>query len=223
MKLNKTEILILTAMAQAYGPQTVSELYRALPPGLFSTKNALSSRLCEMRGRNLTNSVTLDSGINEWQATDGALRMLPDAIDGDISAVPEPAVSEPIQPDSPDILRDADRTDMHDPIAADFAAAIEAADEVVSTELPDSEPNPPVCADAETIIDLIERGDMEYAHPEVSDDLIEEANSLRLQNPFPRLRDALYVLAVLADFIGDRPAMVTELDRISDYLEREAA
>ena len=203
MKLNKTEILILTALAQAYGPQTVSELYRALPSGLFSTKNALSARLCEMRGRNLLTSETLNSGINEWQATDSALLML-SAVTADISAVPEPAVSEPIQPDSPDILRD---------IPLDIYADSDSIADTVATAMEEFNAlGTPFCADLD---------------PATSDDfnaaLVEEANSLRLQNPFPRLRDALYVLTVLADLIGDRPAMVTELDRISDYLEREAA
>lgn len=205
MKLNKTEILILTAMAQAYGPQTVSELYRALPPGLFSTKNVLSARLCEMRGRNLTNSVTLDSGINEWQATDGALRMLPDAIDGDISAVPEPAVSEPIQPDSPDIPPDIspDIVDDSDSIADTVATAMEEFNALGT----------PFCADLD---------------PATSDDfnaaLVEEANSLRLRRPLPREHDALYVLSVLIDILGrDSPAMAYELTRVAAYIEGEYA
>lgn len=206
MKLNKTDILILSALAHAYGPQSVSEIYRAMPTGLFTTKNALSARLCEMRKRNLTNSVTLDSGINEWQATDGALRMLPDAIDGDISAVPEPAVSEPIQPDSPDILRD---------IPLDIYADSDSIADTVATALEEfSALGTPFCTDN------LGTG----INPnEVSDELVEEANTLRLAKPFPRLQDALYVLAVLADFIDDRPAMVHELDRISDYLEGRPA
>lgn len=170
--------------------------------GLKPTKNALSARLCEMRKRNLTNSVTLDSGINEWQATDGALRMLPDAIDGDISAVPEPAVSEPIQPDSPDIPPDIspDIVDDSDSIADTVATALEEFNALGTPFCADMDPN------------------------EVSDDLIEEANSLRLRRPLPREHDALYVLSVLIDTLGrDSPAMAYELTRVAAYIEGEYA
>lgn len=235
MKLNKTDLLILTALTQAYGPQTVSELYRALPANLFANKRALSSRLCEMRGRNLLTSKTLDSGINEWLATDSALLMLP-AVTADSSAATEIPVSEPTQPDSPEPavsepMVDTDKTDATDPIAADFAAAMDAAEVVDATVPPydDSDSihetiatvmggfnalGTPICADLDEV----------DATPEVSDDLIEEANSLRLRRPLPREHEALFVLSVLIDTLGrNQPAMAYELTRIAAYIEGEVA
>lgn len=213
MKLNKTETLILSALNPSYGPQPVSEIYRALPTGLFTTRNALSARLCAMRKQGLLHSVTLDSGINEWQATDAGLQMLPDVIGPDISAVPEPAISEPIQPDSPDISPDM-AAPRPDPIAVDFAAAIEAAEEVQGAELrffpeSDDRPRPPWrgCSD-------------EAAPGEVRDALVEEANTLRLRDRLPRLQNALYVLSVLIDRMGrDYPGIAYELTRIAAYIE----
>ncbi len=67
--------------------------------------------------------------------------------------------------------------------------------------------NPQVCADRPEI--------------EVSPDLLEEASSLFLSTPFPRLHDALYVLHTLAEFLKDRPAMAYELERIAAYMVEE--
>lgn len=204
MKLNKTDVLILTAISNRYGSPTVSELYTDLPGGLFSNKRALSARLCEMRGRNLLNSKTTDRGINEWALSEaGGLvikgqGLIPDTdISPDISYTPEPAISDAIQPDRMDIAPDISEREP-DPIAADFAAAIEVADAITD-------------------------GQYIYVHPEVSDDLVTEANTLRMAEPFPRLHDALYILAVLADFVGNRAEIATELDRIADYLREVSA
>lgn len=201
MTLNKTDALILSKLTQAYGPQTVSELYSAMPDGLFANKRALSSRLCEMRTRNLLTSKTLDSGINEWLASVEGLNGLKAQI-----------------ADSQDIS-----ADIPDPIAADFAAALEADEEIGITDLPEfiPEPNQPVCA--ALVNDIVPRDarDTSPEWPDVSEDLVEEASSLFLATPFPRLHDALYVLHILAEFLKDRPTMAYELERVAAYLVEE--
>jgi len=222
VKLNKTEIAIMTTIMGIYGAPRVSEIHAALPSGLFATRTALSARLCQMRNRGLLKSRTIDDGINEWIVSDEgelALRAAqqgadPGPIQPDSAHAPKPVISEPIQPDSVDILPDIS-ADIPDPIAADFAAAIEAAEEVLAAELPemDRSPRPPWlgCSD-------------EAGPDEVSDELVEEANRLRLRRPLPREQDALYVLSVLIDTLGrDTPAMAYELTRIAAYIEGEYA
>jgi len=115
------------------------------------------------------------------------------AIAPDMKPVSEPAIPEPTQPDRVDI-------------SADIHAVFSAAD------IPEfSDPNPPVCADIDTRPEW----------PDVSEDLLEEASSLFLMTPFPRLHDAIYVLHTLAEFLSDRPAMAYELERVAAYLVEE--
>lgn len=197
MNLCESERLLLKALHLAGGMPTTKELSDYLPEAMAKAKG-LSSRLCDLRKKGMVHSEMSEVGVNHWALTaDGADALLVAPYSPDTDDAPEPAVCEPIQADSPDISPDI--YDDSDSIAATVATALEEFNALGT----------PFCAD------------MDPAG--VSDDLVEEANSLRLQSPFPHLKAALYVLAVLADLIGDRPAMVHELDRIADYLEREAA
>lgn len=228
MKLNQTDLLILRALSNTYGPQTVSEIYGAMPAGLFANKRTLSARLCEMRGRNLLTSKTLDSGINEWLVSESGQMAVAGQrnIQPDITTDAGIPVTEQNQPDSVDIS-----ADIPDPIAADFAAAIDA-DEVADAMLPPYD-------DSDSIHETIATGMEEFnalgtpicadldevdAAPEVAPDLVEEANSLRLRCPLPHEQNALFVLSVLIDVLGrGQPAMAYELARIAAYLEGETA
>lgn len=194
MSLSANELLILKSLYAAGAVNvSIKSMLDYLPESL-SDKAGISSRLCKMRGKNLVLSETIGNS-NLWTIKDEGMA----AIAGDMERAATAPIPEPIQPDSVDILPDK----QPDPIAADFAAAIEAAEEIAAAESPATESNPPFCADPH----------------DVSHDLVEEANTLRLHPPFPRIKDALYVLNVLADLIGERPGMVYELDRIADYLE----
>ena len=166
-----------------------------LPDPLHEDRGGVSSRLCKLRGRNLVYSEMVGN-VNLWTMKDegmAALRGDSAADAPDISPVSEPAIPEPAQPDRVDISAD---------IPVVFSTA----------GLPDfGDINPPVCADL----------DARPEWPDVSEDLLEEASSLFLMTPFPRLHDALYVLHTLAEFLKDRPAMAYELERVAAYLVEE--
>lgn len=187
-------------MLSAYLPESVAKL------------KGISSRLCDLRKKGMTHSEMSNVGVNHWALTaNGADALLCANIMQDVDDTQDDhPIPVPIQPDSSEISPDAERNP--DLIAADFAAALDAASEVVDTELPDFSGNPPFCADDGAT----------DAHPDVAQDLIDEACALRLRRPLPREHDALYVLSVLIDILGrDSPAMAYELTRVAAYIEGE--
>lgn len=198
MILNESEITILNCLYSAGATGvSVRDLVAGYLPGHLTGNASASSYLCRLRGKGMALSELRD-GANLWTLTDAGMTAIRDAAAApkpDISATREPAIPEPIHGLTVDISADI-------PEGADAETIATALEEFNALGMP-------FCAD------------MDPAG--VSDALVEEANSLRMGSPFPRLKSALYVLAVLADFIGDRPAMVHELDRIADHLEREAA
>lgn len=201
MTLSTNELTILKALHAAGAANvTIPAMLDYLPESMSADRGGISSRLCRMRGKNLVLSETVGNS-NLWTINDEGMA----AIAADMERIATTPISVPIQPDSPDILPDK----RPDSIAADFAAAIEAAEEIAAAELSATDPNPPGCADAT---------------PEVAPDLIDEANNLRLRRPLPREHDALYVLSALIDTLGrDQPGMAYELTRIAAYIEGEYA
>jgi len=193
-KLSANELAVLHGLhAAGMTNVPVKTICDYLPDDLAADRGGVSTRLCKMRGKNLVCSEMVGN-INLWTINDAGMTALLKHANADIADQPDPVISEPIQPDSVDISVDIS-VDNIDPIAADFAAAIEAADEILAAELPEVDPG-----------------------------LVEEASRLRLRRPLPREQDALYVLSVLIDILGrDTPAMAYELTRIAAYIEGESA